>query len=83
MSPMVAPLRINHIDSLLMSAAFKRRCKPEINDFKSFFYGEHTLAEGKDVRVIVLAGKPRRSHIPAETATDPMDPVCDDGFAIA
>ena len=72
---------LDFLDPLLVPAAFKFGVQPGIDDTNRFLFADHPLAEGDDIRVVVLFAEPRAILVPANSATDTFDFVGYDGLA--
>src|ERR1017187_1601041 len=65
-----------------MPAAFKFSVQPGIDDADRFLFADHPLAEGNNIRVVVLFSEPCALLVPANGATNPFDFVGHDRLAI-
>ena len=74
---------INQINPVLMSATLERRIQPYPDHFERHLEGDHALADGDDVGVVVQPAQPRGLHVPAQGTSDALDAVGGDGFAVA
>jgi hypothetical protein len=65
-----------------MPAAVERRRQPYIDDFKRQVLGNHSLADGKNIAVVMRPGQTSRFEAPAKGATHTPHFVGDHGLAI-
>ena len=65
-----------------MPAAIKRRGQPNLHDFQRQILGNHPLAEGKNIAVVVRSGQACRFEAPAKGAANAVHFVGDHRFAI-
>ena len=68
---------------MLMPAALEWRFQPYADNFERHFKTDHSFADGNDIGVVVQPAQPRGLDVPAQGATDALDAVGGDGFAVA
>src|SRR5260370_35368729 len=61
--------RVQLRDAFLVPAAFERRFKPDAHNFQCEIFRDHPLANGKNIRVVVLAREAGSLLVPAKRAT--------------
>src|ERR1700740_3206165 len=74
--------RLDFGNSARMPPARKRCDQPDLYDFQGQILRNHSLAEGKDVAVVVLPSEPGRLEAPAKRAAYTAHLVGYDGFPI-
>ena len=66
-----------------VSSARKWRDQPRLHNFENQFFRQHSLAQRKNVAVIVFARQPRGFDVPAQRATNPADFIRDNCLPVA
>lgn len=73
----------NFGNTTLVTAAFERGGKEDIDDVAGFLVGNETGGEAEDISIVVATGKVGELHVPAEGATDALVLVDGHGYAVA
>src|SRR5258706_3083978 len=74
---------LNLPDALDMPPALERRVEEDPHEFQGDVLGDHPLANGDDVGVVVPAAELRRLRIPDVAASHALDLVRNDGLTVA
>src|SRR5437660_12520151 len=75
--------RVQLRDAFLVPAAFERRFKPDAHNFQCEIFRDHALANGKNIRVVVLAREAGSLLVPTKRATYQVNLVRRNRFAVA